>query len=590
MSVRQGLDLSRRTGNRYHVHMDSTLAAQPLAAPLSDPLYYLRNFRSVLAWLAARYDDLLEAEERAFLRDFGTLPDASQGLLVRLIMRRGIHFRLQRLAYAELGDSRAAAAPLQALGWLRHDAPLGAGTLASLLTRDELIALLATGPEGTSTIALRRLRKPALAALLDERSDGEASFADWCQGTPGLVNETLLSLTVMPLCERLRLMFFGNLYQDWSTFVLTELGHHRFVPVPLHPEARAFRTRADIDIAVALASSRDTLAAEGGPEKAVAQLPPPPTLPWLQARHARLLCRFGQAFERHQQPARALACYAASDTPEARVRQVRALERLGQHRHALRLARQRLLDPPDDETALQLQRIVPRLCRKTGDERPASTPDADLPVQRITLPPPTADANARVEHAAALALAAREPDSEVHYVENALLPGLFGLLCWPALFHPVPGAFFHPFQDGPADLRDPDFASRRHEDFARCLAALDDGRHRDLILHRYREYAGLRNPFVIWPVLSEPLLELALSCIPASHLRAVFQRLLRAPDRYRAGFPDLIQFWPSEQRYALIEIKGPGDRLQDHQQRWLSFFCQQGIPARVCHVQWATSP
>ncbi|WP_111655746.1 VRR-NUC domain-containing protein [Isoalcanivorax indicus] len=566
--------------------MDS-IAATPLAAPLSDPLYYLRNFRSVLAWLAARYDDLLDAQEQAFLRAFAALPDASQGLLVRLIMRRGIHFRLQRLAYAELGDIRTAAAPLQALGWLRHDAPLDAATLASLLTREELMAVLGSRPDSPPPTALRRLRKPALTALLDEQHRHEARFEDWCHGSPRLADDTLLSLTLMPLCERLRLMFFGNLYQDWSTFVLTELGHHRFVPVPLHPEARAFRTRADIDIAAALSASRDTLAAEGSPEEAVAQLPPPPTLPWLRARHARLLCRLGQAFERRQQPARALACYAASDTPEARVRQVRALERLGQHRYALRLARQRLADLPDDETALQLQRIVPRLCRKTGDVRPPPTTDPDPPVQHITLP---ASTHTRVELAAALALATREPDSDVHYVENALLPGLFGLLCWPALFRPVPGAFFHPFQDGPADLRDPDFVARRRDDFAQCLAALDDGSYRDLILRRYREHAGLRNPFVIWPALSDTLLELALSCIPASHLRAVFQRLLRAPDRYRAGFPDLIQFWPAGQRYALIEIKGPGDRLQDHQQRWLTFFCQQGIPARVCHVQWAPSP
>jgi len=33
-------------------------------------------------------------------------------------------------------------------------------------------------------------------------------------------------------------------------------------------------------------------------------------------------------------------------------------------------------------------------------------------------------------------------------------------------------------------------------------------------------------------------------------------------------------------------VKGPGDRLQDHQIRWLQFFAGEGIPASVCYVRW----
>ena len=53
-----------------------------------------------------------------------------------------------------------------------------------------------------------------------------------------------------------------------------------------------------------------------------------------------------------------------------------------------------------------------------------------------------------------------------------------------------------------------------------------------------------------------------------------------------AGLPDLIQFWPGERRYRMIEVKGPGDRLQDNQRRWLDFFAAQGMPVVVCNVQW----
>lgn len=55
----------------------------------------------------------------------------------------------------------------------------------------------------------------------------------------------------------------------------------------------------------------------------------------------------------------------------------------------------------------------------------------------------------------------------------------------------------------------------------------------------------------------------------------------------RAGLPDLIQFWPLEQRYRMIEVKGPGDRLQDNQRRWLDYCRSVDIPVTVCHVRWA---
>jgi len=51
--------------------------------------------------------------------------------------------------------------------------------------------------------------------------------------------------------------------------------------------------------------------------------------------------------------------------------------------------------------------------------------------------------------------------------------------------------------------------------------------------------------------------------------------------------PDLIQLWPGEQRYRMIEVKGPGDRLQDNQKRWIEFALRQQIPLAVCYVQWS---
>ena len=90
-----------------------------------------------------------------------------------------------------------------------------------------------------------------------------------------------------------------------------------------------------------------------------------------------------------------------------------------------------------------------------------------------------------------------------------------------------------------------------------------------MIRQRYADKFGIQSPFVYWGALDQALLEQALDCLPAAHLRAWFKRLLLDIKANRASMPDLIQFWPAEQRYRMIEVKGPGDRLQDNQRRWL---------------------
>ena len=176
----------------------------------------------------------------------------------------------------------------------------------------------------------------------------------------------------------------------------------------------------------------------------------------------------------------------------------------------------------------------------------------------------------------------------VFYVESGLINSLFGLLFWDAIFAPVSGAFFHPFQAAPADLHEPDFQARRARELDACFAQLESGDYRATILDHFERKAGVASPFVAWGLVSRELLTLALTCVPAAHLRELFGRLLCDLRANRAGLPDLIQLWPREQRYRMVEVKGPGDRLQDNQVRWLTFCATKGIPAEVCSVTWAS--
>jgi hypothetical protein len=62
--------------------------------------------------------------------------------------------------------------------------------------------------------------------------------------------------------------------------------------------------------------------------------------------------------------------------------------------------------------------------------------------------------------------------------------------------------------------------------------------------------------------------------------------MLFDPGENRRGFPDLVALGDTPGDYCLIEVKGPGDALQDSQKRWLRFFEKEGIPAAVAWVSW----
>ncbi|SEL58893.1 VRR-NUC domain-containing protein [Halomonas daqiaonensis] len=565
--------------------MNSIPAAAPVTASLEDPRYYLTNFRFLLAWVAERHADLLDAAEHGFLTDFDALPEASQALLVRMVMRKGEHFRTSRLSYPEIGDTETALAPLIEAGLVEAIPELCLGELFRQLRLPELRRALATEIAAMGLPAATG--KAALLEALAPRLDEPRLLPDWWPET----QDRVVRLAVMATCDRLRLMFFGNLRQDWAEFVLTELGLQRFERVAITPDSRAFRRRDEVDAYLTLHRLRERLEAGEAVSVLQSELPAPlADNAWLAARHRRLCVVLGRQAEREGEGESALTLYAGAGWPdavpvgsvEARIRHLRLLERRGEHAAALALAEPLLEAPANEEEAQALGRLVPRLRRRVGLSPRANRREPTHQQSTLTLPPGPVEAAVR-DHL-------HHDGAPVHYVENSLLTGLFGLLCWEALFAPLPGAFFHPFHHGPADLFREDFVARRRALFDACLARLDDGRYREAIRATWREKHGLASSFVHWGLLDEELLERALACFPAADLRACFERLLVDLKANRAGLPDLIQFLPEapegEPQYRLIEVKGPGDRLQDNQRRWLAFFHARGIPALVCHVRW----
>lgn len=559
--------------------MNSAPAASATAS-LDDPFYYLANFRFVVAWVRARHGDLLSADEHHALEQWSRLPRASQALLVRMVMRKGELFRIDKLSYPEIGDTARALAPLLALGWVEDSPLLSVEQLFRLLRLSELRSALPASirSAGLASTATKTALQAALTPMLTE----PLPLRQWWPEAP----TRIVRLDVMALCDRLRLMFFGNVRQDWAEFVLTELGLQRFEQVPLTAASRAFQRREEVDTYLTLHRLRERLESGESPEQLAKEVPAPFGNRWLDARRSRLLLTLGRTAERSGNVERALSLYAESNNGEARIRRLRVLERAGRYADAYELA-QAALEQAGESEAQALNRLLPRLARKLALPPPRAATAMEAPTYVLELPGPQPVERAVAEHLSTAT-------APVFYVENGLITGLFGLLLWSAIFKPLPGAFFHPFHSGPADLYREDFAIQRQAEIDACLAQLDDGRYRETIWATWRAKQGITSPFVHWGLLNEPLLTAALDCLPAAHLRACFTRLLSDLKHNRAGLPDLIQLMPDapdgEPRYRMIEVKGPGDRLQDNQRRWIDFFCRHAMPVEVCHVRWQPVP
>ena len=555
---------------------------RPATADLENPLYYLENMETVVAWVADHHADLLLESERACLRGFFELPRPSRALLTRMVMRSGDLFRADKLNYPELGSPEAEALDkLVGGGWLDVD---------PLLTLNELFRLFSlTELRPAFTLALvqaghaKNLPKARMFEVLQDTFTGARTLTDWFEQEVASV----VRVNQMELFDRIRLMFFGNLRQSWSDFVLVELGHHRYEQVAFVPEARAFSQRNEVDTYLAMHHCREWLDAGVPVAEVWAEIPVVMNNPWLASRRDRLLLELGRQAERQGEQELALQALTASGHREARLKQLRLLERMKRFEEAWAIAAQWGNEELSDAEAQGLARIVKRLAKKVGEPVPAAPENPEHREFTLSLSQTGGSVEAVVrDHLST-------PEAPVFYVENILINSLFGLLCWHTIFKAIPGAFFHPFHTGPADLVREDFVSRRQAAFDQCFAALNDGTYRQKILDTYAAKQGITNPFVTWLALNDELLTLALDCIPAADLLVLFERLLLNIREHRSGFPDLIRFYPeipeNKPRYEMIEVKGPGDRLQDHQVRWLHFFAHQGIAASVCYLRWQNS-
>ena len=555
-------------------------ARAPKGLPVLAPFYYLKNFELVLQTIETRYTDLLLEKELRFITDFPQLPLASRALLTRMVMRRGNLFRASKLNYAEIGETRAAVAALIEAGWVSDRPLLSIRELHGLLTKDELIGCLKLPPRYGAW------RKAELAVVLEAQFKEPRCFEQWYPGGHAC-GDSVYALLIESMCERFRLMFFGNDRQSWTEFVTADLGIFRYEKVEGPKHSRPFQSRRHIEVFQRIQECRELLR-EGMPlDELILNVPEAiGDSEWLEERRQKLCFLIAREYERAGEGAKALSVYLECNYRSARARAIR-LKAKAQDWEGARALCLLANENPESEAELQhVRRALPRIHRKLKLDLESNLVPPVIPEVEIVLSgAPRAGA---VEYHVRDHLARDLTDaSTVRYVENGLITALFGLLCWPAIFAPVPGAFFHDFHHGPIDLESGHFYRRRKKEFDECLSHLESDGYRKVIWRVFKDKWGIQSPFVRWHQLDKTLLQRALDCFPAAHLRAWFEWIIRDVKENRAGFPDLVQFWPEEGRYRLIEVKGPGDRVQDNQKRLLEYCLSHGMPVSVCYARWA---
>jgi len=550
--------------------------------PQLAPHYYRDNFLVLCETVEAQYGDLLAESEQQFLRRFRALPFAAQCLYVRLVSRVGPWFREARLAYTELGEVGPLLDALVEAGLAQLAGDLSAPVLGSLYTRAELIQAFGHWLDGSAPRG-----KPALL----EAIDALALDVEQQQAVLGTIEDgRIVAPCAVAEVELFQLLFFGNRRQSLTDFVLSDLGVARYYPYALDRQHRLFPQREAVEEYLACAQLGDywyELRESGDPaamtELAQELLTLDIEFPSSARRWHHLCNGLARDLERVGEPSLAADLYRCSGRHPARERRLRLLERMEDWTGAVQLAEQILADPWCEEERDAADRVLPRVQRKLGG-KPVSRRRDVFTTLSLELP--------RGAEPVEL-LAARRLESEwtaVHYVENSLMNALFGLAFWEQIFIPVPGAFHNPFQGAPTDMYSREFRLRRQDSVAARLAELQAGDTGSMLLEAYDRYSPFQCHWVDWRRLDRDLLASVAMILPGEHLLAIWQRILFDPRENRRGFPDLIALGEVPGEYCLIEVKGPGDALQESQKRWLRFFARQGIPAAVAWASWEGPP
>ncbi|MFC1665563.1 VRR-NUC domain-containing protein [Pseudomonadota bacterium] len=560
--------------------------------------YYVENFLVLLNQVDTTYSTILSKAEKSFSVQFRRFSTDAQRLFVRLICRKGPQFRNDRLNYSEITSVKLAAKELAAEKFLSIGLALDTmdqdtldhqiRELLTKLTKPELLQWFSAYLVAVPKIALHK--KMDLVETILSRCDiaqiMELVTAKFEIYSPLKSDEVLVY----------RLLFFGNLRQDLSEFVVADLGHLLYESYSLSENTRLFRGRKALDTLLssyklskcfyAMRSLQNNSVFRRKTQAIVDQLKSIALNNKVDIlalrRKDRLINSIAREYERRGHLRLAVKTYNLAHSPPARERKARIYLRLKYYSACLKQCNEIKCNQPSQYEIIFLEQFVPLLQKKMG--KPVSAKKrGDIPVDKVTL------VNVNNQKIEQLVLNDYTTNGgKGYFVENQFVLGLFGLAFWEVIFMPVEGAFFNAFQRGPVNMFTTEFYQQRKTKIKDQLGyILATSSWSDEMLVLYDRKYGIANYFTNWKVFTREMLENALRLMSRQHLVGIFDTLVRDVHTYRSGFPDLVLFDREANTYQLVEVKGPGDSLQASQRRWFKHFLRMGIPCKITRVDYA---
>jgi len=571
--------------------LDASVPPPAIDQPPLPKFYYLNNFLDLIRSVHQRYFDLLTVKEQEYFDRFLSLPMLSQALFVRLLCRQPRYFRLNKIKYGEIENIREQLTNLASIKLIEAVADPETDEIFRLYTKAEW-AVITGVPEYKKYSKLELYQ-----ALYEHKKMGTLNAIE----SPKLrrdyknalinFNDPIIRCPIDNYFNTFKLLYFANSRQNLTDFVTKDLEVFKYESYSLSQATRLFSKRDQIDTLLQvdqIAEQTEDIAKLDNTQltKLLKFVPQPKPIKGrdsiadktVHRRLQRLLLRFARQFERLGELDKALDIYRNCDLPPSGERQARIFDKQGKPEQALKICEALKLSRSENErefsvffTTKLLKKLKKNVCTP-GQEK--------IPTEQILL---LQLDSLCVEET----LASHFRNSgNCFFVENSLINSVFGLCFWETLFSNIPGSFSHPFQSAPHDLYSPDFFSNRIESMNSGWNKLSDYcEHPHHASDIYRAKEGISNPFVHWGKINTEILHTALKRIPFQHWKIIFSRIMKDMKENRSGLPDLIYF-PYDFGYEFIEVKGPGDKLQKNQSRWLRFFQQNSIPSRVIHVQW----
>jgi hypothetical protein len=556
-----------------------------ISAPPQRPdgaAYYLDHFRQVLEGVKQRYGFLLCPAERAHVSRIEALREPAQMLYARLVNRKGPCFRLDRLCYPEIPAIETAVEELMAHGLL-----VPCDTSLDAKVRPRLYGCF-TLAELRASLAEHRPPRPVRKGdLLDWLEAWDGSTA-WLTGL--LSRHSVLRLPASDAWPFLRFLFFGELRDNLSDFVIRELGFvvtERVESAKLRPQFETRQAASDAYRMACLYAEFRTLRDVQAPLD---------TWRWWQSQAIdratlaagvttfdRLVDRLGRRLERAGAVTESLSLYATSPAAPARERRARLLLKDGRRHEAVGLLQDMAADASDSEEAYVARQLLARLAKTAQRSEARQYQQSSPHIMLKDTGQNVLEASGQSVETATLGHYRRAGWEGVHS-ENWLWNAIFGLLLWDIIYDPDVGAFHSPLQYAPADLHDPGFYERRRARIEDRLALLlrDPTESFGVIAQHHDAKAGIANPFVSWHADLLALIRIVIDRLPATGLGAVLRRFAQDIKRRSRGFPDLF-LWTAND-YRFVEVKSENDQLSAAQYQWLRFLDKAGIAVSLDRV------